>query len=300
MMTPAMTMTMTIFWKFVISAINPQLCPAHPAKTTARTSGLKNWRELRGKGVWMGSFSDIMFRRLTFLTALLYAIAKGRQMNGDKKANKAQKGDKWKETRHRQDRREGHRHSGRQMKGDKAQTRPERRTPPIRETHERRQMKGDKWRETGRQDRRGGHHHSQTRPERRTPPLRETHEGRHMKGDTWRETNEGRRGTDKTGEADTTTQGDTWRETRHRQDRRGGHHHSGRHMKGDKRRETRHRQDRRGGHHHSGRHMKGDKWRETRHRQDRRGGHHQSQRGGDILRKNWEPLAVNCLGKKPL
>ena len=28
--------------KIVISAINPQLCPAHPAKTTARTSGLKN------------------------------------------------------------------------------------------------------------------------------------------------------------------------------------------------------------------------------------------------------------------
>ena len=36
---------------------------------------------------------------------------------------------------------------------------------------------------------------AQTRPERRTPPLRET--------------NEGRQGTDKTGEADTTTQGDT-------------------------------------------------------------------------------------------
>ena len=66
------------------------------------------------------------------------------------------------------------------MKGDKAQTRPERRTPPLRETHEGRQMKGDK---------------AQTRPERRTPPLRETHEGR--------------QGTDKTGEADTTTQGDT-------------------------------------------------------------------------------------------
>ena len=66
------------------------------------------------------------------------------------------------------------------MKGDKAQTRPERRTPPLRETHEQRQMKGDK---------------AQTRPERWTPPLRET--------------NEGRQGTDKTGEADTTTQGDT-------------------------------------------------------------------------------------------
>ena len=66
------------------------------------------------------------------------------------------------------------------MKGDKAQTRPERRTPPLRETHEGRQMKGDK---------------AQTRPERRTPQLRETHEGR--------------QGTDKTGEADTTTQGDT-------------------------------------------------------------------------------------------
>ena len=66
------------------------------------------------------------------------------------------------------------------MKGDKAQTRPERRTPPLRETHEGRQMKGDK---------------AQTRPARRTPPLRETHEGR--------------QGTDKTGEADTTTQGDT-------------------------------------------------------------------------------------------
>ena len=36
---------------------------------------------------------------------------------------------------------------------------------------------------------------AQTRPERRTPPLRETKEGR--------------QGTDKTGEADTTTQGDT-------------------------------------------------------------------------------------------
>ena len=71
------------------------------------------------------------------------------------------------------------------MKGDKAQTRPERRTPPLRETHEGRQMKGDK---------------AQTRPERRTPPLRETHDGRQMKG---------RQGTDKTGEADTTTQGDT-------------------------------------------------------------------------------------------
>ena len=66
------------------------------------------------------------------------------------------------------------------MKGDKAQTRPARRTPPLRETHEGRQMKGDK---------------AQARPERRTPPLRETHEGR--------------QGTDKTGEADTTTQGDT-------------------------------------------------------------------------------------------
>ena len=64
--------------------------------------------------------------------------------------------------------------------GDKAQTRPARRTPPLRETHEGRQMKGDK---------------AQARPERRTPPLRETHEGR--------------QGTDKTGEADTTTQGDT-------------------------------------------------------------------------------------------
>ena len=71
------------------------------------------------------------------------------------------------------------------MKGDKAQTRPERRTPPLRETHDGRQMKGDK---------------AQTRPERRTSPLRETHE---------RETNEERRGTDKTGEEDTTTQGDT-------------------------------------------------------------------------------------------
>ena len=66
------------------------------------------------------------------------------------------------------------------MKGDKAQTRPERRTPPLRETHDGRQMKGDK---------------AQARPERRTPPRRETHEGR--------------QGTDKTGEADTTTQGDT-------------------------------------------------------------------------------------------
>ena len=66
------------------------------------------------------------------------------------------------------------------MKGDEAQTRPERRTPPLRETHERRQMKGDK---------------AQTRPARQTPPLRETHAGR--------------QGTDKTGEADTTTQGDT-------------------------------------------------------------------------------------------
>ena len=28
--------------KIVISAINPQLSPAHPAKTTARTSGLEN------------------------------------------------------------------------------------------------------------------------------------------------------------------------------------------------------------------------------------------------------------------
>jgi len=36
---------------------------------------------------------------------------------------------------------------------------------------------------------------AQTRPERPTPPLRET--------------NEGREGTDKTGEADTTMQGDT-------------------------------------------------------------------------------------------
>ena len=62
---------------------------------------------------------------------------------------------------------------------------PERRTPPLRETQGGRQMKGDK---------------AQTRPQRRTPPLRETHEGR--------------QGTDKTGEADTTTQG--------------------RHMKGDK------------------------------------------------------------------
>ena len=58
-------------------------------------------------------------------------------------------------TRHRQDRRGGHHHSGRHMKGDKAQTRPARRTPPLRET------------------------------------------------------NEGRQDTDKTGEADTTTQGDT-------------------------------------------------------------------------------------------
>ena len=66
------------------------------------------------------------------------------------------------------------------MKGDKAQKRPERRTPPLRETHEGRQLKGDK---------------AQTRPARRTPPLGETHEGR--------------QGTDKTGEADTTTQGDT-------------------------------------------------------------------------------------------
>ena len=66
------------------------------------------------------------------------------------------------------------------MKGDKAQTRPESRTPPLRETHEGSKMKGDK---------------AQTRPERRTPPLRET--------------NDGRQGTDKTGEADTTTQGDT-------------------------------------------------------------------------------------------
>ena len=65
--------------------------------------------------------------------------------------------------------------------GDKAQTRPARRTPPLRETHEGRQMKGDK---------------AQTRPERQTPPLRETHD------------NGGRQGTDKTGEADTTTQGD--------------------------------------------------------------------------------------------
>ena len=62
------------------------------------------------------------------------------------------------------------------MKGDKAQTRPARRTPPLRETHEGRQMKGDK---------------AQTRPERRTPQLRET--------------NGERQGTDKTGEADTTT-----------------------------------------------------------------------------------------------
>ena len=62
------------------------------------------------------------------------------------------------------------------MKGDKTQTRPERRTPPFRETNERRQMNGDK---------------AQTKPERRTPPLRETHEGR--------------QGTDKTGEADTTS-----------------------------------------------------------------------------------------------
>ena len=93
---------------------------------------------------------------------------------------------------------------GKQM-GDKAQTRPERRTPPLRETHEGRQMKGDK---------------AQTRPDRRTPPLRETHEGRQMKGDKAqtrperrtpprRTTHEGRQGTDKTGEADTTTQGDT-------------------------------------------------------------------------------------------
>ena len=98
------------------------------------------------------------------------------------------KGDKWWETRHRQDRRGGHHHSGRQMKGDKAQTRPE-----CGHHHSGRHMKGDKWRETRhRQDRRGGHHHSgrhmkgdktQTRPERRTPPLRETHEGRQMKGD---------------------------------------------------------------------------------------------------------------------
>ena len=70
------------------------------------------------------------------------------------------------------------------MKGDKAQTRPERRTPPLRETYEDRQMKGDK---------------AQTRPERRTPPLKETREGRQMK----------EKGTDKTEEADTTTQGDT-------------------------------------------------------------------------------------------
>ena len=75
-------------------------------------------------------------------------------------------------------------HEGRQMMGDKAQTRPARRTPPLRETHEGREMKGDK---------------AQTRPERRTSPLRETHEGRQMK----------EKGTDKTGEADTTTQGDT-------------------------------------------------------------------------------------------
>ena len=83
---------------------------------------------------------------------------------------------------------------GRQIKGDKAQTRPARRTPPLRETHEGRQMKGDK---------------AQTRPERRTPPLRETHEGKQLKGDTCRETHEGKQGTDKFGEADTTTQGDT-------------------------------------------------------------------------------------------
>ena len=63
-------------------------------------------------------------------------------------------------------------------------TRPERRTPPLRETHDGRQMKGDK---------------AKTRPKRRTPPLRETYEDRQMKGE----------GTDKTGEADTTTQGDT-------------------------------------------------------------------------------------------
>ena len=49
------------------------------------------------------------------------------------------KGDKWRETRHRQDRRGRHHHSGRQMKGEKAQTRPERRTLPCRETHEGRQ-----------------------------------------------------------------------------------------------------------------------------------------------------------------
>ena len=79
------------------------------------------------------------------------------------------------------------------MKGNKVQTRPERRTPPLRETHEGRPMKADK---------------AQTRPERRTPPLRETHEGRQMKGDKSRETNQGRQGTDKTGEADTTTQDD--------------------------------------------------------------------------------------------
>ena len=142
-------------------------------------------------------------------------------------ADTTTQGDTWRETRQRQDRRGGHHHSGRHMKGDKWR---ETRHKQDR-THEGRQMKGDK---------------------AQTPPLRETHEGR--------------QGTDKTGEADTTTQGDTWRETRHRQDWRGGQHH------------------------HSGRHMKGDKWRETRHRQDRRGGHHQSQRGGHILRKNWEPL----------
>ena len=218
-------------------------------------------------------------------------------------------------------------HEGRQMKGDKAQTRPERRTPPFRETHEGRQMKrqgtdktgeldtttqGDTRRETRhRQDRRGGHCHSgrhmkgdkwrhkaQTRPERRRPPLRETHEGRQgtdktgeadttTQADTWRETNEERQGTDKTGEADTTTQGDTWREPnegrqgtdktgeadtttqretwRETNEGRQGTDKTGEAdttTQGDTWRETRHRQDRRGRHHHSGRHMKGDKWRD--------------------------------------
>jgi len=64
------------------------------------------------------------------------------------------------------------------MKGDKAQTSPARHTPPLREIYERRQIKGDE---------------AQTRPARRIPPLRET--------------NKERQGTNKTGEADTTTQG---------------------------------------------------------------------------------------------
>ena len=58
--------------------------PGAPSQDNRKDIRLEKLKGAAGEGVWMGSFSDIMFRRLTFLTALAYAIAKGRQMKGDK------------------------------------------------------------------------------------------------------------------------------------------------------------------------------------------------------------------------